>query len=342
MNRKYAYIIFMLTLLSFFLILGFFDGNKPEQQANQEVPAEDPPFATYITGSGIVEPVSGNIVINSAANGIVKKIHVSVNDQVRKGDVLFQLDHQALQANLNMKQKKYEESLSNLQKLEAVPREEDLIIAEQTLNKAQAAFDEASLEYCMEYGRAKSDQKRWMHFYKYQQAEAEFLMAQVQFEKVNSGTWQPELNIAQKEVEQARASIQITETEIAETYVKSPIDGTVLQMKIHEGETLDPTRTALILGNVQELNLRVGINQFNELKFHPDSTAVAFKQGDTSTKLSLRFIHTEPMMISKKYLTNELNEKVDSQIFEVLYRIEKNDSHLFVGEQMDVYIFDQQ
>lgn len=180
-----------------------------------------------------------------------------------------------------------------------------------------------------------------MHFYRYQQAEAEFLMAQVQFEKARSGTWKPELIIAQKEVQQARANIQLTEIEIAQTTIKSPIDGTILQMKIHEDEMLDPSRTALILGDVEQLNLRVSINQFNEPDFHPDCTAVAFKQGDTTIRFPLRFIQVEPIIISKTHLTNELNEKVDSQIFEVLYRLEENNSHLFVGEQMDVYIYAQ-
>ena len=131
------------------------------------------------------------------------------------------------------------------------------------------------------------------------------------------------------------------EAEIERTYIKSPIDGTVLQIKIHEGETSDPSKTAIILGNIDELNLRVSIDQFNEPRFHPDCPAVAFRQGDTTTEFPLKFIHIEPFMVPKKYLTNELHEKVDTQVFEILYRIEKNNSHLFIGEQMDVYIYDQ-
>ena len=111
-----------------------------------------------------------------------------------------------------------------------------------------------------------------MHFYRYQQAEAEFLMAQVQFEKARSGTWKPKLIIAQR-TSTTRANIQLTEIDRAQTTIKSPIDGTILQMKIHEDEMLDPSRTALILGDVEQLNLRVSINQFNEPNFHPDCTA---------------------------------------------------------------------
>jgi len=339
MNRKYFYFILVFTLLSFLLIVSFFIENKPEQEATQDVQVESPPFLTYISGSGIVEPVSGNIFISSPFNRIVEKINVSVNDQVKNGGTLFQLYNQDLRANLKIRQKKYEESLSNLYKLEALPREEDLIIALEALNRAQAIFNQSIEEYCMTIRRAISKEEKCVSLYKYQQAEAEFLGAQAQYEKVKSGTWQPELKIAQDEVEQAKAEVEAMEAEIEQTYIKSPIDGTVLQIKIHEGETSDPSKTAIILGNMDEFNLRVSIDQFNEPRFHPDCPAVAFKQGDITTEFPLKFIHIEPIMVPKKYLTNELHERVDTQIFEILYRIEKNNSHLFIGEQMDVYIY---
>ncbi len=341
MNRKYVYFIWAFAFLSLFLILFFFIGNKPQQlQATEDVQVENPPFLTYITASGIVEPASGNIIISPPFNRIIEKINVSVNDQVKKGTILFQLYNQDLRTNLKIKQKKYEESLSNFHKLKAFPREEDLIIAQETLNKAQAIFDESTTEYCMDSCRARTKEEHCIRLYKYRQAEADFQIAQAQFKKVKSGTWQPELKIAQDAVEQAKADVEAMEAEIEQTNIKSPIDGTVLQIKIREGETSDQSKTAIILGNVSELNLRVGIDQFNELRFHPNCPAVAFKQGDITMEFPLKFIHIEPFMVSKKYLTNELQEKVDTQIFEILYRIEKNDSHLFIGEQMDVYIYE--
>ena len=173
----------------------------------------------------------------------------------------------------------------------------------------------------------------------YQQAEAEFLIASAEFEKVRSGVWQPDLKMAQDVVEQAKADVGLLEAEIERMSVKSPIDGTVLQIKVHEGEVLDQNKAALILGNIGELNLRVGIDQFNGKRFQPDCPAVAFKQGDITMEFPLKFLHVEPLMVPKKYLTNELHEKVDTQIFEILYHIEKNNSQLFIGEQMDVYIY---
>lgn len=342
MNRKYIYLILATTLLSFLLILFFFAGGKSDLEAAedvQDVQTETPPFLTYVSGSGIVEPVSGNIIISAPSNRIIEKINVSVNDQVKKGDILFELYNQDLNIDLKIKQTKYEESLSNLHKLEAFPREEDLTIAQETLNKAQAAYNESLTENCMASRCARRKEEKCIRLYKFQQAEADFLAAQAQFNKVKAGTWQPELKIAQDAVEQAKTDVEAMEVEIDRTYIKSPINGTILQIKIREGETSDQSKTAIILGNIEELNLRVSIDQFNEPRFRQNCPAVAFKQGDITTEFPLKFIHVEPFMVPKKYLTNELHEKVDTQVFEILYRIEKNDSHLFIGEQMDVYIY---
>lgn len=342
MHRKYFYVILLLTLFFFFLILIFFLGHQPTQKATKEIQVERPPFPTYISGLGIVEPQSGNITLTSPFSRRVEKIAVSVNERVKKGDVLFQLDPQDFQADVNIKQKEYEKALATLQQLEALPRAEDLLIAQEALHSAQAALDAAKAQYDRTLhlpspnAISKEEQERRRSTYK--QAEAALGEAKAHFEKVKAGAWPPELKIAQQQVEQAKAALEASQLELEKTHVKSPIDGTVLQLKIHEGETADPLKIALILGNVEELSLRVSIDQYNVAKFHPDAQAVAFRQGDPKTAFPLTFLHLERVMIQKKYLTNELHEKVDTQIFEILYHIEKNDSPLFIGEQMDVYI----
>jgi HlyD family secretion protein len=342
MNRKYFYFILMLTLLSLFLIVYFFLGHKPAKKEITDVQVEHPPYITYISASGIVEPESGNINIRAPFNRIIKKINVSVNSKVKKGEVLFQLDIQDLLANLRIKQTEYEKALANFQKLKELPRKEDLMIAEEALNRTQAALNESKEQYEMmahlPNPRAISKEEQNKRLSQYQQAEAEFRKAQAQFEKVKAGTWEPELKVAQYEVDQAKADVEAIETEIQRTAIKSPIDGTVLQIKIHEGETSDPNKTAIILGNIDQLNLRVSVDQFKVSMMHPNSSAVAFRQGDLTTEFPLKFIHTEPYMVPKKYLSNEIDEKVDTQVFEILYRLTNNGSHLFIGEQMDVYI----
>jgi multidrug efflux pump subunit AcrA (membrane-fusion protein) len=343
MNRKYFLIVLALTALCFLLIVIFF-GKKPSEEPLEKVSIERSPFPTYVKGVGVVEPKSGNIYIGIPFDRIVKHIYVSVNDKVKKGDLIIQFDTRDLVANLQVKQGEYEKALANLQKLEALPRKEDLIIAGEALKKAQIALDAAKTQYEMILNlpnpRAISKEEQDKRLYKLQIAEAEMREAQTQYEKIKAGTWEPDLKIALYQVTQAQADVEVLKTEIERTSIKSPIDGTVLQIKIHEGETptSDISKTAIIVGNVDEYYLRVSIDQFNVSNLTPNAQAAAFRQGNRSTEFLLEFLHFEPFMMSKKYLTNSLDEKVDTQVFEILYKILTKDSGLFIGEKMDVFI----
>lgn len=343
MHRTFFFVVLILTFFCLLLIFFFF-GQQSTREVQKNVQPVNSPYPTFINGVGIVEPKSGNIYIGTPFNRIVKQINVSVNDQIKKGDVLFQLDHQDLLANLRVKQKEYEKALANLNKLKALPRKEDLIVIEEALKKAQVALNESKTQYEMVINlpnpRAISKEEENRRLYKYQQAEADLKERQAQFEKIKSGAWPPEVKIAFFEVEQAQAVVEAVEADIQRTYIKSPIDGTVLQIKIHEGETSssDPSKTVMILGNIAELNLRVSIDQLDVPLLLQNASAVAFRQGDHSTEFPLEFIHEEPFMIPKKYLMNAVDEKVDTQVFEILYRITKKDARLFIGEQMDVFI----
>ena len=349
MHRKYFIGVLGLTIACFLLIMIFFSSQKnSKQQQNDREPIRSP-FENYVSGVGIVEPQSGNIYIGIPFNRIVKHINVKVNDRVKKGDVLFELDNKDLIANLQVKQKEYEKSLANLQKLEDFPRNEDLIIASQVLTKAQASYNEAKTQYEMIVDlpnkRAISQEEEDRRRYRFQQAEAQLKERQAEFAKIKSGTWKPDITIARQEVEQAQAVMEAVKTDIERTIIKSPIDGTVLQIRIHEGETAgsDPYKTLMIVGNTDELYLRVSIDQLDVpvLCMPPvcsNLAAFAFRQGDHTTEFPLQFVHIEPLMIPKKYFTNTAAEKVDTHVFEVLYRIKKKDPSLMIGEQMDVFI----
>lgn len=333
----------MLTLICFFLILAFFE-HKPVQEQTEKNTHLKPPFPAYVSGIGIVEPKSGNIYIGIPFDRIVKRVYVAVNDKVKKDDLLIEFDNQDLIANLRIKQSELEKALANLQKLEELPRKEDLMIAEEALKKSQVAFNAAKTQHEMVLNLSNpssiSKEERNKRLYNYQTADAELREAEAQYAKTKAGAWEPDLKIAKHQVAQAQADVEAITTEIERTSIKSPIDGTVLQIKIHQGETptSDNSKTAIILGDVDEYNLRVSVDQFNVASLQPDAQAVAFRQGNRSSAFPLEFVHFEPFMVSKKYLTNSVDEKVDTQIFEILYRIEKKDPGLFIGEKMDVFI----
>ena len=52
----------------------------------------------------------------------------------------------------------------------------------------------------------------------------------------------------------------------------------------------------------------------------------------------LRFVRFEPFVVPKRSLTGDSTERVDTRVLQVIYRVERDDLPLFVGQQLDVFI----
>lgn len=346
MSRNYFIVIVAVALACLFLIL--FSLWKEIDSPVTKNPVIAPPltpFKTSIAGVGIVEASSGNILIGTALNRMVEKIFVKVGEKVEKGDMLLYLENRDLKAELMAQEDLYKIAQAKLQKLESLPRSEDLQAAKAVYDSSKAELDLAKNQYEMVLDlmdpRAISQEEKNRRLSNYQQAEAKWQQAQAELDKIKAGTWKPDLEIAQLEVMQADTNVKRVKTDIERTIIQSPIDGTILQVKIHEGEFPAPDAfrmPMMILGNTEEMFLRVSINQLDIPYFCPDSPAVAFLQGDAHVEFPLEFIHVEPLLVNKQNLTNEITEKVDTHVLQIIYRIKGEDPRIFVGQQMDVFI----
>lgn len=355
MHRKYFFAIVGLAIASLLVVLFSFlkkDSTTVDQDQTPvltklgwQAPHPVSPYESFISGVGIVEASSENIVIGIPGNRVVEKVYVHVGSKVKKGDILVQLEDRDLKAELTSRKLEYEIAQAKQQKLEALPRPEDIAMAEAALKNAQIEWAMAKSQYDMVQSlddpRAISQEMKNTRLYNYQQAETKVAQAKADLEKIKAGSWKPDLQIASLETKQARANVDRTFAEIERNIIRSPIDGTVLQVKIHEGEipSSDPSRPpSLIVGNTQEMNLRVSINQFDIPFFRKKAPAVAYLQGDARVEFPLEYVRVEPYLVSKQNLTNDISEKVDTRVLQVLYRLKKDDQRVYVGQQMDVFI----
>lgn len=348
MNRHYFFWIVLTAICG--LLLTFYtmwENVKPPliPTHKSQHPEALAPFKSYISAPGIVEASSENISIGTSLNRIVERVDVKVGENIKKGKILFQLDNQDLKADLQSREVAYEIAIANLKKLESLPRKEDLEVAQGALKKAEIAFNQAKSQFEMvkglEASRALSLQEINRRRYAFEESEAHFQEAQANYNKIKAGTWKPDIQIAYLEAQQAKTSIDRIQAEIQQTIVRSPIDGKVLQIRIHEGEY--PTMAQLkgplmIIGDTDEKFVKVSINQFDAPYFRSDAPAVAYLRGATRVEYELEFVRLEPFLISKQNLTNEITEKVDTRVLQVVYRIKKSSESIFVGQQMDVFI----
>jgi len=345
MNRNYFLWIVYIALFCLALVFLslWWDIESPIKKEVITPPVA--PYKSNISGVGIVEPSSDNIFIGTPVSRIVDHIYVKVNQKVKKGDTLFSLENREIKADLQVQQTALAVAEAKLKRLEAFPQQEDLEASKANLETAQAeekfAKDEYEMVLKLTDQRAISQEEKNRRLFNLQQAEGKLQQAQAHLTKLQAGTWKPDLEIARLQVEQAKAGVERLETELARTFIHSPIDGTVLQIKINEGELPPPDTSKnplMILGDTDELFLRTTINQLDIPYYHSNASAVAFLQDDAKNKYPLEFIRIEPYLVNKQHLTNDVAEKVDTRVLQIIYKIAKKDPSLFVGQQMDVFI----
>lgn len=348
MHRRYFYGLVVASVASAILVM-----MTMWREAHKSVPVPtinlvqrpSAPFNSYISAVGIVEASSENIFIGTPVNRVVDKVEVQVGEKVKAGQVLFRLECRDLEAQLHAHNVAYANAEAQLLKLQSLPRREDLAASEALLKGAEIDLAQAKGLYENVQGAqsngALSKEEVNRRKYNYELAQAKADQVRADLDKTKAGAWKPDLEIARLEVLQARAEVQRTEAEIARTIVKSPIDGTVLQIKIHPGEfpPSDSSRTPpMIIGDTDKLNLRVSINQFDASYYRASAQAVAFLQGNAQVKFPLHFVRLEPYFVTKQNLTNDISEKVDTRVLQVIYCFNEADARIFVGQQMDVFI----
>ncbi len=155
-------------------------------------------------------------------------------------------------------------------------------------------------------------------------------------------TGEAQLESARAEIEAADAQLKAVQTDIDRLTIAAPVDGRILQINLRLGEfaQADPfSNPLMILGNTDQMNVRVDVDENDAWRVRADAPAVAKVRGKPDVKVPLIFVRIEPYVIPKKSLTGDSTERVDTRVLQVIYRIDGTPAvPLYVGQQMDVSI----
>ena len=174
-------------------------------------------------------------------------------------------------------------------------------------------------------------------------AQALFEQAQSDLNIFLAGPWAPNVARAKADLAQSQAQVAKLETEIERRTIRAPRDGIVISCYLNEGEYAmasrdKPDQASVVLGSDGPLHIRVDVDEFDAPRFRPDLPAVALLKSQTRKSIPLEFVRTEPFIIPKRSLTNSQSELVDTRVLQPIYRVKDDDAHLYVGQQVDVFI----
>ena len=281
---------------------------QPRRQRTE--PPAPPPvsdFPNTVAAVGLVEASTENISVGSPLDGVVARVFVTAGNLVKAGDPLFELDTRQLRADLAVRQ-------------QAV-----------AVARARAAVAEARLQ----------DLRRQLEFAEQVKDRRAISAEEVTRRRSAVETAAAELDEAGAQLSAAESQAHAAQVEIERSTVRTPIDAEVLQVKLRVGEFAPaaPTSAPLILlGRSKPLHVRVDVDEHEGWRVRPGAEATGHLRGNADLKTPLRFVRFEPFVIPKRSLTGDSTERVDTRVLQVIYRVERDDLPLFVGQQLDVFI----
>jgi len=279
-------------------------------QHDRTDPPATPPVSTFserVAAVGLVEASTEHISIGTPLSGVVTRIFVAAGQTVAKGQPLFALDTRHLVAQLDV-------------------RRQALNVA-----KARAAVAAARLE----------DLRRQLAFVEQVKDKRAVSAEEVSRRRSTVDTAIAELAEAQSEIAAAESQVRAVETDIARSTVRAPLALEVLQVRLRVGEFAAAAPTAaplMVLGRLKPLHVRVDVDEHEGWRIRPPARAVGLVRGNAQLETPLTFVRFEPFVVPKRSLTGDSTERVDTRVLQVIYRIEREDLPVFVGQQLDVFI----
>lgn len=320
---------------------------KAQQSPPPPKPPIEPsqsPFSKTVAGAGIVEPRSENISIGAPIPGVVAQVLVQSGQRVRAGDPLFRIDDRPLRADLKTKEANLLAARAQLERLEKMPRTEEIPVSEARRNEAKARLAEQEDTFGRNQRLFERKAIPREELVKSQQmflaAREQYAQRQAEHALLLAGAWSPDKRVAEAAVEQAAAAVEQVRTELERLTVRASVDGTVLQVNVRPGEFVGapPTRELILLGELDALHVRVDIDEHDIPRFRAGAPARATVRGSAQKEYRLRFVRVEPFVVPKKSLTGDNTERVDTRVLQVIYAIEPGGDPLYVGQQVDVYV----
>jgi HlyD family secretion protein len=280
-------------------------------------PAITPPTAPSdqlsgsVAGAGLVEPSSEAIEIGAQRGGLVAALLVKAGDRVTAGQLLARIDDRDARAALAV------------------------AAASAALSASEVATAEVNF-------RAASAQLALFTGIEDLRAVAEQQVIDRRAERDRTAT---ALAVAKARAAQALAQEASARTDLALREIRAPRAGEILQVRTRPGQfaTAGPapggsSEPLMTLGETRPLHVRIDIDENEIARADVGAGAVISPRGAANRRVTARWVRTEPLVIPKRSLTNQGNERVDVRVLQVIYALPANTGDFFVGQQVDAYV----
>ncbi len=232
MKKRYILIIVAIIILGTILfVMG--QNNKSIKYDTKKV--ERCTITQVVEASGTINPVN-TVSVGSTVSGLIKEIYVDFNSEVKKGQILAQIDPANFQASVDQATAQINNAEANLAKLNAITE-----MSRKTYTRYKNLYAKNFI--------AKSE---------LDQAESDYLsnLAQV--------------GAAKATIAQARATYNTAMTNLGYTKIVAPVDGTVISREIDLGSPVAASFQApelfTIAQDLTKMQIEVNVSEADIVK----------------------------------------------------------------------------
>lgn len=344
MSKKSLVLISVVALITVLSVSFIFAGSARSKSA-QPNSASLSATPTAIAGPGRVEPLSEDIKLGSELSGKLKAVYVEEGDSIRRGQVLAELENADYQAQVLSAEADVQAKEAALRKVINGARSQERAQALSTARGAAAVLENARSEM---QRRQKLFAAGVISKEELERAQREFDVAKANYDEaiehhalIDDKAREEDRSSAEAELQLAKAQLQEARARYAKTFIRSPIDGTVLRKHHRNGESVSNSSTApdpiLTVGDEKILRVRVDVDETDVAKVHTGQKAYVTADAFGDRKFWGRVVRVGQQLGPKNVRTDEPTEHVDTKILETLVQLDQG-ADLPTGLRVDAYI----
>jgi HlyD family secretion protein len=315
------------------------------QPAISQAPASASHAPELIAGPGRVEPFSEDIKIGSELSGRLKAVNVEEGDTIRRGQVLAELENadylgqvESARANVIAKE-------ATLRKVINGARWQERGEAWSSVNEAKAVMENAQAESRRRqelFAAGVISREELERFEREANvASAKYDEAVQQHALVDDHPREEDRSFAEADLELAKGQLEEAQARYEKTFIRSPIDGTVLRKHHRTGESVSNSSTVpdpvVTVGDRKTLRVRVDVDETDVRKVKVGEKAYVTADAFGQQKFWGQVVRVGQQLGPKNVRTDEPTEKVDTKILETLVELDPN-ANLPDGLRVDAFI----
>ncbi|MFN8674158.1 MAG: efflux RND transporter periplasmic adaptor subunit [Candidatus Sericytochromatia bacterium] len=324
MTKKRFIIISIICLLAFLGLIGY---RVVEKKKLEKKIAETKPIATavsiieakkekisefFATSGTIVSDLDVNII--PKATGKITALMVDEGSIVKKGDILAELEHNELSAQINQAKAQINVAKANLDLLVNGPLNTQITQAEAIVKQAEASLSQIKVNLdnsTKELARYKTLKEQGaitqqqLDSFKTQnealkkQLEAsqqQVISSKASLQNLKDGTRKEQVNAGKGQLEQAEAALSLLNTQLENYVVKAPIDGVVTKKLLDVGSMAGLSTPIVSMSKTNEPELEINIPEREILKIKINQIVEVESSAFPNKKLQVKIKEISPVV----------------------------------------------